>query len=247
MNAGIQLNLVRILLLTVWFIKTFSLLEGIPTHYGEAEPWKVQANKFGRTKPTRAGKPEDQKRKKNDGRPPDTIKDLLLKPKQKKVPLGLPSSRLEKKKVSFLAAISTADPKIIQAPNYPWNKNSCWLDTSLQLLYIAVQKVPREFSHISEALPKNSTLRTVLATLLERHTLDPQGENISAILRGQRDDIRKLLKQKKAIKSVTQFESLFVCTTLPQLTGHLHPEIDMVCRIDPPSRYKIILSPNICI
>jgi hypothetical protein len=212
-----------------------------------AEPWKVQANKFGRTKPTRAGNADDQKKKKNDGRPPDTIKDLLLKPKQKKMPLGVPSSTSKKKKVSFLAGVSTADPTVIRAPNYPWNKNSCWLDTSLQLLYIAVQKVPREFIQISEALPKNSALRTILTTLLERHTLDPQGETMPAILRGQRDNIRKLLKQKKAIKSVTQFESLFVRTILPQLTQHLHLEIDMVCRIGPPSRYKIILSPNICI
>jgi len=128
------------------------------------------------------------------------------------VPQDLPPKISEKKKVSFLAEI------VIQAPNYPWNKNSCWLDTSLQLLYIAVQKVPQQFTHISEALPKGSALREVLSTLLERHTLDPQGENMSAILRGQRDSIRKLLKKKKAIKSVTQFESLFVRTILPQLT-----------------------------
>jgi hypothetical protein len=189
------------------------LLEGIPTRYGEAEPWKVQANKIGRTKPTRAGKPEDRKRNKNDGRPPDTIKDLLLKAKSKKAPQDPPSKTSEKKKkVSFCAKI------VGQAPNYPWNKNSCWLDTSLQLLYVAIQKVPREFTNISEALPKDSALREVLATLLERHALDPQGESMSAILRGQRDNIRKLLKKKKAIKSVTQFESLFVRTILPQLT-----------------------------
>jgi hypothetical protein len=148
--------------------------------------------------------------KKNDGRPPDTIKDLLLRPKPKKLPPDVPSKKFEKK-VSFLAEISrTTDPTIIQAPNYPWNKNSCWLDTSLQLLYVAIQKIPREFTNISEALPKNSALREVLATLLERHALDPLGENMSQILCGHRDYIRKLLKKKKAIKTVTQFESLFV-------------------------------------
>lgn len=101
---------------------------------------------------------------------------------------------------------------ILQAPNYPWNKNSCWLDTSLQLLYVAILKAPKEFTRISNALPKDSALRMVFSALLDRHTMDPNGKNMSVILRGQRDNIRRLLKRKKAIKSVSQFESLFVCT-----------------------------------
>ena len=52
----------------------------------------------------------------------------------------------------------------------------------------------------------------VFSALLDRHTMDPNGKNMSVILRGQRDNIRRLLKRKKAIKSVSQFESLFVCT-----------------------------------
>jgi len=162
----------------------------------------------------RAGKPQDRKRKKNDGRPPDTIKELLLKQKAKK--LRGASKKSKAKKVSFL--LETSPPPttktIIQAPSYPWNKNSCWLDTSLQLLYVAILKAPKEFTHIFKALPKDSALRMVLSTLLDRHVMDPQGKNMSAILRGQRDDIRRLLKRKKAIKTVSQFESLFVCTTL---------------------------------
>ena len=189
------------------FIEIISSLEGIPTRYGEAEPWKVQANKIGRTKPTRAGKPEDQKRKKNDGRPPDTIKDLLLKQKARKIPLP-PKT----KEMSIPGEMTPTNETVVQVPHYPWNNNSCWLDTSLQLLYVSVQKAPKEFSRISEGLPKGSALRVILATLLERHLMDPHGENMSTILRGQRDKIRKLLKKKKAIKSVTQFESLFVCS-----------------------------------
>jgi len=219
------------------------LLEGIATCYGEAEQWKVQATKFGRTKPTRAGKPEDRKRNKNDGRPPNTIKDLLLRQKSKKLPLDLPSKK-SGKKVSFLAGISpTTNPTVIQAPNYPWNKNSCWLDTSLQLLFVAVQKIPTEFLRISEALPKNSALREVLTTLLQHHALDPQGENMSEILCGHRDDICKLLKKKKAIKSVTCFESLFVRIEFPPFRiQRSHVRTDMVRRIGLSGRYKVFLS-----
>lgn len=35
------------------------------------------ADKIGRTKPTRAPEAAERRRKKNDGRPPDTIKELL--------------------------------------------------------------------------------------------------------------------------------------------------------------------------
>lgn len=53
------------------------LLEGIPIRYRRPEAWKVTAAEIGRTKPTRAAKPGEKKRKKNDGRPPDTIKELF--------------------------------------------------------------------------------------------------------------------------------------------------------------------------
>jgi hypothetical protein len=59
--------------------KTNYFSEGIPIRYRRPEAWKVIAAEIGRTKPTRAEKPNEKKRKKNDGRPPDTIKELLNK------------------------------------------------------------------------------------------------------------------------------------------------------------------------
>ncbi|KIK04782.1 hypothetical protein K443DRAFT_4324 [Laccaria amethystina LaAM-08-1] len=53
--------------------------KGIPIRYRQPEAWKVIAAEIGRTKPTCAEKPNEKKRKKNDGRPPDTIKELLNK------------------------------------------------------------------------------------------------------------------------------------------------------------------------
>ncbi|KAF8185384.1 hypothetical protein BJ912DRAFT_852761, partial [Pholiota molesta] len=59
---------------------------GIRTHYGEKEPWKVLADNIGRTKNSRAPDPSAKKRKHNDGRAPDTSKEILKKPtKHKKV------------------------------------------------------------------------------------------------------------------------------------------------------------------
>jgi hypothetical protein len=61
-------------------------LAGIRTHYGEKEPWKVLADNIGRTKNSRAPDPSAKKRKRNDGRAPDTSKEILKKPtKRKKV------------------------------------------------------------------------------------------------------------------------------------------------------------------
>ncbi|KAK0184170.1 hypothetical protein F5146DRAFT_1125905 [Armillaria mellea] len=51
-------------------------LVGSPIRYGRAEPWKVYAETIGRTKPSRAPQPIVSRRKKIDGRPPDTRQEL---------------------------------------------------------------------------------------------------------------------------------------------------------------------------
>ncbi|PPQ89858.1 hypothetical protein CVT25_004737 [Psilocybe cyanescens] len=93
---------------------------GILIRYGAPEPWKGTAGKIGHTKPSHAIDPQEVKRKKNDGRPPDTLKELTKTVKNQKIP-------------------------VIWAPNlgppsYKWNNNSCWLDSSLELLYAATQQ-----------------------------------------------------------------------------------------------------------
>ena len=124
--------------------------------------------------------------------PPDTIKDLLLKQNAKKVP----SKSSKKKKVSFLLETPKlpTNETIVQTPNYLWNKNSCCLDTSLQLLYVIILKALKEFACISNALPKDLALQTVFPVLLDQHTMDPNGKNMSAILYGHRNNICRLLK-----------------------------------------------------
>jgi hypothetical protein len=77
----------------------------------------------------------EKKRVKNDGRPPDTIKDLVLAAPTKK----------QKKEVSDLKQKRKV-PSIPRIPSYPWQKNSCWLDTSLELLHATVSYNFGEFT-----------------------------------------------------------------------------------------------------
>lgn len=53
------------------FVHKRYILAGIPIRYGAPELWKAKAVAIGRTKPSRAPKPDEKKHKKNDGRPPD--------------------------------------------------------------------------------------------------------------------------------------------------------------------------------
>ncbi|KAJ7754873.1 hypothetical protein B0H16DRAFT_1458905 [Mycena metata] len=76
----------------------------------QAEPWKVIAQHIGRMKPGRAPNAAHSRRKKKDGRPPDT---LLGKSKSGK-------------------GGSNATPH----PSYPWSPNSCWIDSGLELIFM---------------------------------------------------------------------------------------------------------------
>ena len=53
------------------------IIGGVPIQYGQAEPWKVVAAQIGCIKPTQASQLQDKECKKNDGWPPDTIKELV--------------------------------------------------------------------------------------------------------------------------------------------------------------------------
>jgi hypothetical protein len=190
-------------------------IEGKPIRYGKAEPWKIVKENIGRTKPTRSGKPADKKRKKNDGRPPDTNKELLgantkqkqltlesftkKKPEPKKPKPKKPDAKIaesEPKNVP-VPATPSASPAVQDLPSYPWFKNSCWLDSSLQLLYTTMRSSVDEFKTIYNALPENSAIRPVFSHLLERYNLDKAEKTTSTFLRRQRDSLRTHLKKKK--------------------------------------------------
>jgi hypothetical protein len=60
-------------------------------------------------------------------------------------------------------------------------------------------------------LPEGSIVWPVLASLLKQYDLNEANKTTSVVLHGQRDYLCKYLKRKKAIQTVTGFESLFVC------------------------------------
>jgi hypothetical protein len=80
----------------------------------------------------------EKRRKKNDGRPPpDTVKELL----------GHKNSKEVEKVKNPPKAIKKLD---FGLPSYPWSDNSCWLDASLQVLYMAVTRDFNDFETVCE-------------------------------------------------------------------------------------------------
>ena len=128
----------------------------MPIRYGAPEYWKAKAAILGRTKPSRAPKPEEKRRKKNDGRPPDTVKDLLLHPKKKTQAKVKPPKKAPKNKLN------------IAPPAYRWSDNSCWLDAPLQILYMAITRNFDEFKTICEPLDPDIVLGALFRTDLMR-------------------------------------------------------------------------------
>jgi hypothetical protein len=165
----------------------------------------MKAATLGRTKPSRAPKPEEKQRKKNDGRPPDTVKELLGHPKSKKVAKVMvklePAQKMSKK-------LDLGLPKAA----YPWSGNSCWLDTSLQVLYMAVTRDFNEFKNICEPLDPDVALGALYAMFRDRFGLELEDseDNMSAVLESQRDAFRIFLHEKKIISSLSKPESAVV-------------------------------------
>ena len=166
-------------------------LGGVLIRYGAAEPWKATAAAIGRTKPTQAPKPADKQRQKNDGRPPDTIKDLIMK-----------SAKKGASKVSKELKFGPA--------SYSWNANSCWLDASLQVLYIAITKQFDEFSEIFKPLKPGSALNVFYQVVNERFELDPEEPTFTTTLGLQRDRLRIFLNERKIIDHQDRPESAVV-------------------------------------
>ena len=178
---------------------TFWYSGGVPIRYGAPEPWKTKAATLGHTKPSRAPNPEEKRRKKNDGRPPDTIKELFGRQNNKKFLREKPAPK-----------ISPKPRPDFGLPAYPWNNNSCWLDASLQLLYMAVTNDFNEFETVCRPLDPEFALGALYSIFRDRFYLDLEKENVSTILESQRDLLRVFLHKKKVISSLNMPESAVV-------------------------------------
>ena len=187
----------------------------------------MKAATIGHTKPSRAPNPEEKRRKKNDGRPPDTVKELLGRPKSKKVAKVDPVTVSESKKLE-----SADDFKLGHGlPAYPWSGNSCWLDASLQVLYMTVTIDFNEFKTICEPLDPDVALGALYSIFRDRFDMDFEEENMSADLESQQDAFRVFLHKKKIISSLNDPESAVV--SLEQFYNNLFLNIRFRCGYQP--------------
>lgn len=159
--------------------------------YGrDRQPWKQTAEKFGYTKYSRHhGARRVLGKTKNDGRPPDTGKALM---------------RIRKVK----------EPEYEKF--YRWKQNSCWLDSSLAVLFAAAS---RDYSDSLEpmfsGLPPNHPLkdpRQMFHTRRETVQISGYESGGCNLLTTQRDGFRQVLRDVPGspIKSLSEFSSMFV-------------------------------------
>ncbi|KAJ7761346.1 hypothetical protein B0H16DRAFT_1211916, partial [Mycena metata] len=168
---------------------------GVKVHYGaDREHWKVTASLHGRTKYNRT--PGTMK---NDGRPPDTAKALIGRPKRK-------GTEYEK--------------------GYVWRDNSCWLDSSLiAILSAASRDYSMSMEPMFAALPSGHPLldlRQMIYTCLQL-PLEGYEDGGCALLSDQRDGFRKVLQAapRGPVTSLTGFGHLF--PWLYFIAGHMRP------------------------
>ena len=202
---------------------SFHLLRGVPIQYGQAEQWKKVSECIGRTKPSCAPDVAIKKRKKNDGRPPDTAKELLkISPsKKKKKDLAKLEAHLDapkSKNPSNMKApgqvgkeMVNQTPATSRTPSYPWKENSCWLDTSLQLLFVALTHNFSEFSEFAQKVAPASPLRT-LHNIFEQRLNPDSTVNVSEELWSHRNHLQWQLVEHQQASSLTSYEPLFVST-----------------------------------
>lgn len=169
--------------------------------------------RIGRTKPSRAPSVTMKKSRRNDGRPPDTVKELLQKSPSKKKQNQL--AKLNER-LAIPASVKGAPP-VPQSDRlicYPWENNSCWLDVSLQLLFVALSRNFPEFSSLVQTtLDPGYPLRTLHDMFAQRLTLGQENHPDSAVsqlLKTQRNELRREIIEHRLAEHSSSFEPLMV-------------------------------------
>ncbi|KIJ13899.1 hypothetical protein PAXINDRAFT_13224 [Paxillus involutus ATCC 200175] len=172
------------------FQKLSAAQSSVKIRYGEPQRWKRITANINRTKPQRAPEARARQAKKGDGRPPDTSKELLTKTKAG-------------------ASKSKQSAEIGMRPSYPWKDNSCWLDSSLELIYtVASKQFYTSFLPRFQTMSRTHPLWNLYEAIDFRMTLVDL-EQATSMLGNQRDNLRKVLKHASIIKSLSDKGSLF--------------------------------------
>ncbi|KAF8194527.1 hypothetical protein BJ912DRAFT_1141396 [Pholiota molesta] len=177
---------------------------GVPIAYKPTQAWQSTAAHIGRSKASRAPNAQSIHRKKNDGRPPDTKKELLQPSKKKH----------EQTLITNYTVNNSERPEssvLLATPSYPWSQNSCWLDTSLELIFASITRDFMDYASGCQDIPKICGLKS-LYEIMDKCRISELAPSdvISKARQTERDGFRKLLKKKGAIQSINEPESLLV-------------------------------------
>jgi hypothetical protein len=126
-----------------------SIVAGYQRTYGRPEPQKLLAAEIGRTK--RSRDPAKSKKYANDGRAPDTTAQAPDMQSAKRTKIDADDKTAPPADLTPISGSAAQNTIVIDGTrhqierpgpgasyyvSYAWAKNSCWLDTSLELLFI---------------------------------------------------------------------------------------------------------------
>ncbi|KAI0683118.1 hypothetical protein BC835DRAFT_1311235 [Cytidiella melzeri] len=134
------------------------ILAGNPVRYGKPEPWKAVRERIGRTKPSRAPG-RRQLKKKNDGQPPDTSRELVRKSQKIRIVKKAVQEKHEK----------TRRMDLLVQKQKPISDNSCWLDATLEATFAVVTHDYGDFAMRFSNLPSTTPSYTLFSHFQKRH------------------------------------------------------------------------------
>lgn len=111
---------------------------------------------------------------------------------------------------------STAKPSARDLVSYPLYINSCWLDTTLEVLYRAFVRNPRDLQFLCSTLHVESPLRLVIQHLADRHSSfglkinDSDISELSEKLTVTRNTLRRQLVVKGVTRELYALDELWV-------------------------------------
>ncbi|KAJ6514135.1 hypothetical protein DFH09DRAFT_1099690 [Mycena vulgaris] len=175
---------------------------GVKIRYGRAEDWKHGLR-------SRARQQNRSRQPRKDGRPPDTSKELLGRTRKKR------AAAVTAATLNGLSSTAQTHRTPVERPSYRWKKNSCYLDTALELIF---QTVTRDFHRQFGARAANLHAEEPITHLFEhmtfRKTIDEDNFDktnpvVLQTLATKRDGFRKFLKRAKLVPDPYAYNPLF--------------------------------------
>ncbi|KAF9470273.1 hypothetical protein BDN70DRAFT_939859, partial [Pholiota conissans] len=123
--------------------------------------------------------------------------------------------RVESRTIEPEASLIEQPPLVHYGPqSYQWSRNSCWLDTSLELLYNALSTGGlEEFSVLCTDLPNGSPLLPLRDALVKRKDLMTGSYTQAELIQNlthQRNTLRDFLAKKRFSKKIGEFDGIWV-------------------------------------